>query len=84
MPEYLINSEAEGVFWNTMKKEGVPSHHQEFDHDTYIAIIHSMEEYARMILEREIIQGHFIGVDLARKDKGDFSSTVTFKPSSTL
>lgn len=53
MSEYLINSEAEGIFWNTMKKEGVPSHHQEFDHDTYIAIIHSMEEYARMILERD-------------------------------
>lgn len=54
MAEYLINPEAESVLWDTMKKEKVPSHHQEFDHDAYIAIIHAMEEYARIVLEREV------------------------------
>ena len=54
MPEYLINPEAESVLWDTMKKEKVPSHHQEFDHDAYIAIIRAMEEYARIVLEREV------------------------------
>lgn len=54
MAEYLINPGAEVVFWDTMKKEKVPSHHQEFDHDTYTAIIHAMEEYARIVLEREV------------------------------
>lgn len=47
MAEYLINPEAETALWETMKIEGVPSHHQEFYHDVYVAIIHAMERYAR-------------------------------------